>query len=55
MCPEGKPGSDVTAEQANEEIEALPTEIARRFGFRVVHRRLELRALPFGEEGGGTP
>lgn len=39
----------------SEEIEALQTEIARRLGFRLVHHRLELYALPLDEEGADGP
>lgn len=40
----------------SEEIEALQIEVARRLGFRLVHHRLELYAVPldgrpWGEEG----
>lgn len=34
----------------SEEIEALQTEIARRLGFRLVHHRLELYAVPLDDE-----
>ncbi len=34
----------------SEEIEALQTEIARRLGYRLVHHRLELYAVPLAEE-----
>ena len=35
----------------SEEIEALQNEVARRLGFRLVHHRLELYAVPLGEDG----
>jgi Fur family ferric uptake transcriptional regulator len=34
----------------SEEIEALQTEIARRLGFRLVHHRLELYAVPLEDD-----
>ena len=34
----------------SEEIEALQTEIARRLGYKVVHHRLELYALPLDKD-----
>jgi len=34
----------------SEEIERLQTEIARRLGYRLVDHRLELYAVPFGDD-----
>lgn len=34
----------------SDEIEALQNEVARRLGFRLVHHRLELYAVPLGDE-----
>ena len=34
----------------SEEIEALQAEICRRLGFRLVHHRLELYAVPLADE-----
>ena len=34
----------------SEEIEALQTEIARRLGYKVVHHRLELYAVPLDKD-----
>lgn len=45
-------------EFCSEEIEALQAEIARRLGFRLVHHRLELYAVPLdgdGPPGSGGP
>ncbi len=44
--------SGTVIEFRSEEIEALQTEIARRLGYRLVHHRLELYAVPLGPKGG---
>jgi len=38
----------------SDEIEALQREIARRFGFKLVGHRLELYAVPLGDDKDGS-